>query len=188
VITADHGEEFDDHGDFEHGQSLYQELVRVPLIFVGPQVADPGRSVDVPVPLLDLLPTLVDVAGAPMPELVHGQSLLPVLAGGEPVEREFYTQNRVNRTNYWEDALFQGYTKLIYTFVRDKIELYDLRTDPGEQHDLVAAEPERAAALHQTLQAWQAYVIKTWASLPNSNEVPEEVDQAMQDALEKIGY
>ena len=188
VITADHGDEFDDHGDYEHGQSLYQEVVRVPLIFVGPQVAGPGRSVDMPVPMLDLLPTLVDAAGAPLPELVHGESLLPVLAGGEPAEREFYSQNRVNRTQYAEDALFQGYTKLIYTFVRDQIELYDLRTDPGEQHNLAAADSERAAALRQKLRAWEVSVVKTWASLPKSGAVSEEVDQATQNALKNIGY
>jgi arylsulfatase A-like enzyme len=188
VITADHGDEFDDHGDYGHGQSVYQELVRVPLVFVGPQVAGPGRSVDTPVPMLDLLPTLVDVAGAPMPELVHGESLLPVLAGGEPVERAFYSQNRVNRTNYQQDTLIQGYTKLIYTPLRDRTELYDLRADPGEQHDLAAADPERAAAMRQELRAWEVSALETWASLPKSGLASEEVDQATADALRKIGY
>jgi arylsulfatase A-like enzyme len=151
-------------------------------------VTDPGRSVDMPVPMLDLLPTLVDAAGAPMPELVHGESLLPVLAGGEPVEREFYSQNRVNRTNYQQDALFQGYTKLIYTPLRDRTELYDFHTDPGEQHDLAATDPERAAVMRRQLRAWEVSVVETWASLPKSGLASEEVDQATQDALRKIGY
>jgi arylsulfatase A-like enzyme len=188
VIIADHGDEFADHGDYGHGQSVYQELVHVPLIFVGPQVAQPGRTIDTPVPMLDLLPTLVDVAGAPLPDLVRGQSLLPVLAGGEPPERVFYSQNRANRTLYEQDALYQGRTKLIYAARSDRAELYDLRADPTEQHDLSTADPQRAAALRKELRAWQVAAINTWSTLPTSGLPSEEIDQAIQDALRRIGY
>jgi arylsulfatase A-like enzyme len=188
VITADHGDEFGDHGGYGHGLTVYQELVNVPLIFVGPQVAQPGRSVELPVPMLDLLPTLVDVAGAPMPDLVHGESLVPVLAGGEPAERTFYTQNRANRTLNEQDALFQGYTKLIYTPLLDRTELYDLSADPGEQHDLAAAEPERASTLRKELRTWQKAILKAWQEIPKSGVAAEEVDEATKDALKKIGY
>ncbi len=188
VIIADHGEELGDHGDYGHGQSVYQELAHVPLIIVGPQVAQPGRAVDTPVPMLDLLPTLVDVAGAPLPELVRGQSLLPVLAGGEPPARVFYSQGPARRTSYDHDALYQGYSKLVYTVQRDRVELYDLRADPGEKHDLATADPERAAALRNELRAWKAAAVKTWASLPQADVASEDVDQAMEDALDRIGY
>jgi arylsulfatase A-like enzyme len=188
VIIADHGEEFADHGLHGHGQSVYQELVHVPLIFVGPQVAQPGRTVDTPVPMLDLLPTLVGVAGAPLPDLVHGQSLLPVLAGGESPVRLFYTQNRANRTLWEQDAMYQGYAKLIYTPQRDRVELYDLRADPGEQHDLAATEPDRAAVLRDELRPWEVEVLKTWASMPRAGVTAEKIDRAMEDALKRIGY
>jgi len=188
VITADHGDEFGEHGDYGHGQSVYQELVHVPLIFVGPQVAEPGSSVDIPVPLLDLLPTLVDVAGAPMPELVRGQSLLPVLSGEQPAARRFYSQNRANRTRYEQDALFDGYTKVIYSPLRNRTEMYDLRTDPGELNDRAGSDPQRAAVLRQDLVAWQRTALDTWAGLPKAGVGSEQVDQAMQDALKRIGY
>jgi len=188
VITADHGDEFGDHGGYGHGLTVYQELVHVPLILVGPQVTQPGRRVGMPVPMLDLLPTLVDAAGAPMPDLVHGESLVPVLAGGEPAERTFYTQNRANRTANEQDALFKGFTKLIYTPLLDQTELYDLRTDPGEQHDLAAAEPERAATLRKELRIWERAVLQAWQEIPKAGVGAEEVDEATKDALKKIGY
>lgn len=188
VITSDHGDEFADHGDYGHGQSVYQELLNVPLIFVGPQVAQPGRTVDTPVPLLDLLPTFVDIAGAPMPDLVRGQSLLPVLAGADPAERRFVGQNRANRTRYEQDALFLGYIKVIYSPLRDRIELYDILTDPGEQNDLSGTDPERAAALSGELKAWESSALETWAALPKAGVAAAQVDEAMQEALKRIGY
>lgn len=188
VITADHGDEIGDHGGYRHGISVYQELEHVPLIIVGPQVAQPGRIVDTPVPMLDLLPTLVGVANAPLPDLVHGESLLPVLAGGEAPEREFYTQSRANLAWYDQDALYQGYAKLVYTIELDRVELYDLRVDPREQHDLAAANPDQAAALRAKLRAWEVAALKTWESLPRTGTISPDVDQLMQDALKRIGY
>lgn len=188
VLTADHGDEFADHGNYGHGHSVYHELLNVPLILVGPTVAEPGRVVDGPVPLLDLLPTLVDVAGAPLPELVRGQSLVPVLAGGEVPERTFYSQSPARRTSYDHDALFQGGYKLVYTVQGDRAELYDLQADPLEQHDLAAAEPERTAALRAELRAWAAAALQTWASLPHAGVQSEQVDAAMEEALRRIGY
>ena len=188
VITADHGDEFADHGQYGHGHSVYQELVHVPLIFVGPAVAKPGRVVDTPVPMLDLLPTLVDIAGAPRPELVRGSSLLPVLGGADAASTTFYSQSPARRTSYDHDALFQDGYKLVYTPQLDRVELYDLHTDPREQDDLAATLPERAAAMRDKLRAWVSAALKTWAALPQAGAGTEEVDAAMQEALRRIGY
>ncbi len=82
VIYSDHGEEFWDHGGFEHGHSLHQELVQVPLVIAGPGVT-PGR-LDAPVSLLDITPTVLDWYGLDVPADLDGRSLLTVRPTNEP--------------------------------------------------------------------------------------------------------
>jgi len=188
VITADHGDEFGEHGGYGHGQSVYQELNGVPLIIAGSLVSEPGRVVETPVPLLDLMPTLLDVAGAPLPDPIRGQSLLPVLQGGDPPERPIYSECPARRTSYDDKALRLGDYKLIDNLELDQVELYNLRTDPGEQHDLSAVEPQRAAAMRSDLRAWTAGALETWAALPQAGSQAEDRDAAMEDALRQIGY
>ena len=81
LLFSDHGEEFWDHGDFEHGHSLYDELLRVPFILKGPDV--PAARVDAPVSLLDLTPTVLDLLGVEAPSSMNmlGSSLLDAIAG-----------------------------------------------------------------------------------------------------------
>ena len=188
MLTADHGDEFGEHGDYGHGHTVYQELDWVPLIFVGPQVADPGRTVETPVPMLDLTPTLLDIAGAPLPDLAHGQSLLPVLQGQEAVPRAIYSESPARRSSYDDKALRQGDYKLVYNLKLDKAELYNLQHDPGEKNDLSAAEPQRTAAMRDDLRAWTASTLDTWASLPHAGGQIEELDAAIEEALRQIGY
>jgi arylsulfatase A-like enzyme len=188
VITADHGDEFGEHGDYGHGHTVYQDLLWVPLIVVGPQVADPGRVVETPVPLLDIMPTLLDVAGAPFPDPIRGQSLLPALQGGDPAEQPIYSECPARRTSYDDKALRLGDYKLVYDVRRDRAELYDLQTDPGEQTDLAAVEPQRVAAMRDEVRAWTNSALETWASLPQAGAQPGEMDDALDAALHDIGY
>jgi arylsulfatase A-like enzyme len=188
VITADHGDEFGEHGDFGHSHTVYQELDRVPLIVVGPQVEQPGRVIDTPVPLLDIVPTLLDVAGAPFPDPIRGQSLLPVLQGGEPPPRPIYSESPARRSTYDDKALRLGDSKAVYNVDLDQIELYDLSLDPGEQHDLSEIEPERAAVMRDQLREWTATALQTWASLPKAGGQDGEPDAALEEALRRIGY
>jgi arylsulfatase A-like enzyme len=82
VFTADHGEEFHEHGHFGHGQALFEEGVRVPLIFVGPGIAA-GR-VDENVSLVDVAPTLLDLLGLQPQPSFEGRSLAPMMRRGLP--------------------------------------------------------------------------------------------------------
>jgi arylsulfatase A-like enzyme len=141
-----------------------------------------------PVPLLDIMPTLLDAAGAPLPDLVQGQSLLPVLRGEEPSERLIVSECPARRTSYDDKALRQGDYKLVYNVKLDEVELYNLRTDPGEQQDLADTEPERATAMRDQLRAWTTTALQTWVSLPQAGDQAGEVDEAMEDALRQIGY
>src|SRR5262245_3488330 len=85
VVTADHGEEFVEHGGTSHGKTLYEESVRVPLIVVGPGVAA-GRRIAQNVSLIDLAPTIVDLLGLPGEPRFEGQSLAPLVRPGPRVE------------------------------------------------------------------------------------------------------
>ncbi|WP_162801608.1 sulfatase-like hydrolase/transferase [Brachybacterium saurashtrense] len=162
VYTADHGLALGQHG-LMGKQNLYEHSLRVPLLLAGPGL-EAGRSLD-PLSLhADLLPTLLGLAGAPVPSGVQGRDLGPLLRGADDATppRQMVHAAYVDRARMASD----GEHKLIRHLApvrRD--ELYALRTDPGERHD-VAADPalapirERLAA---SLAAWQRDSGDPWA-------------------------
>jgi arylsulfatase A-like enzyme len=146
-VTADHGEAFGEHGILGHGRQLYDELVRVPLVLVGPPPFEGGRVITGGVGLLDVLPTFFDHAGLVPPSPIHGRSALPLVAR-TALGRVVVSEERINRDNTAEDrkevlvSLRSARWKAILTYdqrggtVRE--ELYDLDADPTEQDDLAA--------------------------------------------------
>lgn len=148
VLTSDHGEEFFDHGSWEHGHSVYQELLHVPLI-----VAAPGRlapaAIAAPVRLIDLAPTVCELADVPPAPTFRGTSLL-ALAGA---------QGRSAPSSLSEGAFMgppqrawrRGSDKLILSEERG-LELYDLGRDPRETRDRSRDEFPRALELASELE------------------------------------
>jgi len=132
VVTADHGEEFWEHGDVEHGHAVWEELVRVPLIVVGPGIA-PG-VVDEPVSLMDVAPTLYARMGVDGP--AAGVDLGPALAGEampQLLQRPLAFRNLLYRSDAY-GVLVNGGHKWM---VREGTEsVFDLSTDPGEQRSI----------------------------------------------------
>ncbi len=145
VVTSDHGEAFGEHGILMHGRQLYDELVHIPLILVGPAPFDGGRAIAGGVGLHDVLPTFLDhLGGAALPG-VQGRSFLPLLRGlgtGRPVSSE----ERLDWETTGEDteasiaSVRSPRWKYIVTVDRLKgttvEEAYDLIEDPGELRDL----------------------------------------------------
>jgi len=135
VFFADHGEEFWDHGGFEHGHTLYEELLRVPLMIKGPGIT-PGRS-DISASLLDVTPTILDLVGLPIGDL-HGVSLAGVMRR-EPAAMEALSERDLafGRPLYgaarW--GVLSGEEK--WTTYEDREDLYDLSQDPTEQTNLL---------------------------------------------------
>jgi arylsulfatase A-like enzyme len=136
ILTSDHGEEFWEHGGFEHGHTLYNELIHVPLI-----VKLPGRhterTVEQEVTNQSLMPTVLDIVRIPNESATAtADSLAPLLNDSpssyaeEPLVSTglLYYENR-------EGVIFSG-TKYIQSLVTGRGELYDLKTDPGEQSTL----------------------------------------------------
>jgi arylsulfatase A-like enzyme len=130
IASSDHGEAFGEHGDQFHGGSLYDELLRVPLVISGPGVV--ARQIDVPVSLIDIGPSVLDWFGQPTPAIFMGETLLPLAFGGH---REF-SRPVVAETKLMQSMVFPDGFKAIRDARRQTLELYDLRQDPGELRNL----------------------------------------------------
>ena len=141
VVLADHGEEFLDHGGLSHGHTLYEELIHVPLMLRAPGVA-PGIE-ETAVGTLDVAPTLLQLAGLPVPSSFQGRPLLPA-----PSARPVFSE--VERAADKRSVLDWPY-KLIWDAGEGRGELYHLQDDPGELRDLMSEQPERAEALKALL-------------------------------------
>jgi len=170
VMVSDHGEQFFEHGGWGHGRSVYQEEIEVPLILSLPGVIPAGRRSNMPVELVDLAPTILDLVGVDTPDVLQGRSLLPeMLAGPAPDEApasQFATSNVVfvgargrMRTTHTQDSIRLGRWKLHRRTKRlrrvpiDEWELYDLERDPEEVLDLWPTHPVVGHALKQALEA-----------------------------------
>lgn len=137
VFTSDHGEEFQEHGRVEHGHSVYHNLIHVPLLVWGPDVV-PGRY-DLPVSVVDLMPTLLDYAGVAPPGEFEGVSLRAALREGPATRNESII--RFDRPLFAEAILYGDEKKAIIRWpwktlvdIEDEAELlYNLEDDPEEQ-------------------------------------------------------
>jgi arylsulfatase A-like enzyme len=189
VVTADHGEEFFEHGDESHGRSAYEEVARVPLIVAWPGRVPPGQRSEAMVGLIDLMPTFLDVAGVPGPAGIQGRSFAPLL--GDPAAswapRPLLVQ--VIQTTFALEAIRDGDHK----FVRHtrgprtgEEELYDLRADPLERTNLVAEARARAAGLRKSLDAFNDVLARFASHVPA--EQAQKLDRDTERALRSLGY
>ena len=145
VVSADHGEELWEHGSFFHGQSLYDELLHVPLLMRFPGAEHAGGVVAEPVRSLDIVPTIADVLDLPAFPDFEGISLVPLAGGGTAAPRLNYVRS-ANVTYPYRFAVRSPAYKLIDTVNPWTSELYDLSADPGE-HKNIVDEPAAAATL-----------------------------------------
>jgi arylsulfatase A-like enzyme/Flp pilus assembly protein TadD len=152
VVTSDHGEGLGEHGEHLHGFFAYQTTLRVPFLARGPGIAA-GTRIEPTVHLVDVFPTLLDLAGVAGPPgaAVSGRSLAPALRGGRLAEAPTYAETLVPLLHFgWSDlrVVRDGRWKYIQA---PRPELYDLAVDPEERSDLAAVQPARAAALRGAL-------------------------------------
>jgi len=154
AVVGDHGEALGEHGEQTHALLLHQATLHVPFVLAAPGLPA-GASVAAPVSGIDLLPTLLEVVGAPAAPGVDGRSALALLRGGrpDPDERALYAETLLPRYQYgWSTlrAVLRGRWELV-SGARD--ELFDLRRDPRELADLADREGERVRGLREDLAA-----------------------------------
>ncbi len=164
IATADHGEEFSEHGGRYHGTTVYEEQVKVPLIVSAPGLLHPHR-VSAPVQLVDLLPTVLEGLSIPRPARVRGADLGPLLAspdGAAPAAASVSPSpsSRLPGFAFSEtDAqtmLARGPLRLVCARKVGACVLYDVERDPGETTDVSAAHPGELAAMRAELRAVEA--------------------------------
>jgi arylsulfatase A-like enzyme len=131
VITSDHGEEFQEHGSWGHGHSVYQELLGVPLLFRWPGVIPAGVRVGPVVSTMDIGPTVLEATGVPIPKEFEGHSLMGFIRGDWPMGpyvafSDFLDHRRVIRGGDWKLIIRGNLSQVIF----------DLKSDPGERKEL----------------------------------------------------
>lgn len=183
VVTSDHGEEFYEHGQLGHRRTLYDEVLRVPLLIRFPKLVPAGTRVEHQVRLMDVMPTILLLAGfrvASSGQPVHSaHNLTPLFAGGAPVFPELPAfgqfQDRLSSVR------MQG-----FLYVRNERsgheELYDLSNDPGQQSNTIAASPS-ANFFRSQLALW-----KDFCAGRRSTGQSHELDEDQKKALRSLGY
>jgi len=166
IFLSDHGEEIGDRGGWFHGQSVYEELARVPLLIHFPNGEFSGQRLTAPVSLVDVMPTILDYLGeSDRCEECRGNSVLPLLRDSGSVNETgaVIPAIRINRAAYyrpWREGrgdvnvvVRQGQWKGIWNDDLQTLELYDLGKDPGEKSDLSESNGKLARQTGQI--AWQ---------------------------------
>ena len=137
---------------------VYEGGLRIPLIIRWPGHVAAGAVVDTPVINTDWVPTLLDLAGLPIPPGLDGRSLAPFLTGHGPApSRSFFWHfpHYTNQGSRPSGAMRDGNWMLVEYYDEAKAELYNLGADPGEAHDLAAANPSRLTQMRAALAAWR---------------------------------
>jgi arylsulfatase A-like enzyme len=207
VLSADHGEEIKDHGSMGHKETLYEEVLHVPLVLVLPARIAAGQRIDLPVSVLDIAPTILDFSGQNALPGAQGISLRPSMkiVGEAPQQGEGEAEKAPRRPIFaelgpldqpWErsfrrKAVRTGALQLIVTYAppaATRRELFDLSSDPTERNDVYGkrADDGRVRALEQELDG---FIRAGRAYKPGDAQKNEmEIDPATRERLKALGY
>ena len=178
VFTSDHGEEFLEHGNFEHGHTVFDELIHIPLVMTGPGVKA-GIRIPQVVRQVDILPTLCEWADVAGERAFTGLSLMDELRG-----KPGRSRNVLSHGNMWGEpssAWRDGDWKLIVPADGNPM-LFHISEDPGERKNLAHSEPERLKTMQDSLEAMESAM----ASLGAGKEV--NLSAAERNKLKGMGY
>lgn len=182
ILTSDHGENFDDHLQYELGHDeLYSEVLRIPLVLSGPGIPA-GRVTERVVESTDLMPTLLQLAGVTCPVQLDGSSLLDQLESpgeGEIAFSEHASTDRIGEVA----ATSRGWKAL----VRDNgdFEVYDISRDPSEQSNVLDHDDLRGQSLLATLISWARHQEKRRQSISTETQ---QLQESVRDELRALGY
>lgn len=190
AIVSDHGELFGEHGLVFHGHHLYDPLTHVVFLLAGKGVPA-GRTVDMPVSGIDLTPTLLDLAGIPFSGSFEGRSLRPLIDGDPNFEpRPLFSEVFGGRAGFpnWK-AFSSGRVSVeldglkLVDDLDNGLELYDLKSDPGENDNLAKSRPEDVARLDALIEKYLSHAAKKEEETEKGSESNE-----IMEVLRGLGY
>ena len=207
VLMSDHGEEFFEHGGWEHNHSMYDELLRVPLVIKLPGNDHRGLTINESVGVIDILPTILGAAGIAAPAApLDGLDLGPLLKG-EKLPRPFLFSS-VSTSRYLDVlpakfAIIKDGFKVIYNFAPaaadlgyfaayglppqpGPVEIYDLERDPGERKNLFAARQDVYRLVSGPLKRIRAIIKANLERKPGMTQ--GEFDADLQKQMKSLGY
>ncbi|HRR27630.1 MAG TPA: sulfatase-like hydrolase/transferase, partial [Acidobacteriota bacterium] len=183
VVTSDHGEGLGEHGEDTHGLFLYDSTLRVPLLIRLPDKAYAGTRLPHSVRLIDVMPTILQVAGVPAPPVVQGRSLAALWKGQERPEEPLLAETLLPSLNYgWAPLYAVRYRSSKYIHA-PREELYDLAADPGETENRHSRDQALASSLRQLLQD-----LRTRYGGESPAVSADSADAGTVAALRSLGY
>ncbi len=180
VVLSDHGESLGDHGEYQHGIFLYDSTVRIAWIMAGPGIPA-GVRVSQQARTIDLLPTILDLVGVHPSAVVQGTSLVPAFTG-KPVATEYSYEETMYPRFIMNWASLRGIHTDEWMYVRaPKPELYDLKADPAELHNVIDAHPKEYRELDQQLKL-------LIGNNGTEKVVSQQMDSQTMEKLRSLGY
>lgn len=180
IISSDHGEEFLDHGALGHSQSLYQELIHVPLI-IKPSLGNhqtTGKTIDTPVSIVDIMPTILGLLEIDPPADIMGGNLLKADKGLKRQNSDFIYSDR----QVYKSVLNKNW-KYIYHYCTKEEQLYDLSKDPEELDNIASLKTPKAKELKKILLNWVS-------TSPKAPSIKKQVflNNKVEKKLKAMGY
>jgi arylsulfatase A-like enzyme len=154
IFISDHGEEFFEHGGFEHGHSQYNELIQVPLIIKLPGGEKAGTVIEEQAGLVDIMPTVLEIQGIKYKGPMQGRSLMPVIYGKEMQQAPPYFSEYMLYSDE-RKAVIMDNEKLIVNKHGTGSELYNMAKDPLERDNLIKKDQKTRETLDRLLNQWR---------------------------------
>ncbi|MGH9539153.1 MAG: sulfatase-like hydrolase/transferase [Terriglobales bacterium] len=183
VIAADHGQSLGAHGEDTHGVFLYDETARVPLIVKLPQNQNAGKRVRARASLVDIAPTILEVAGVAVPSQMQGQSLLRIAKAAPGTDQPVYSASEFPQQAFGWSAL-ESWRAGKYLYIRaPRPELYDLSADPGAKRNLAQSSRATLETIAAQLDAFDRRFSGSGAAAGESQLTSSEMQK-----LASLGY
>jgi len=185
VVVGDHGESLGEHHESSHGFFIYDATVSVPMIIRIPSAELRGKTIAAQVQNIDLMPTLCELLGLPVPAAVQGQSLLPLIGGRDSKQdTEAYSESYYPRYHYGWSELKSLRTSR-YKFIQaPRPELYDLSLDPREKNNIFSRESSLAEKFARKLDELEEKMSRKGIE----NRGPQQLDEDSREKLMALGY
>lgn len=188
IFVSDHGEGLGQHDRMQHGKVLHEEALRVLFVMRVPGTLGRARRVPDLVRTVDIMPTVLELLGQDADGIpMQGRSLIPVLKGNAGSWPAFsQSLNKRGEERYWFSVRNEDW-RLIHDAGRDSYQLYNLRKDPEELHNVATAEPQVVREMRAMLEDQRKLNLRL-KSVIKGEVVWDELDDAARAELSQLGY